>query len=67
MKYSFVKSQHLHPYTGPPEQEGQRGCQSHQKFSVDVPFFAEESVKCALFERSTQNVHENQQAKSQAS
>ena len=32
-------------------------------FSVDVPFFDDEPFKYALFERSKQNVHENQQAK----
>ena len=31
------------------------------------PSSADESFKCAFFERSKQNVHENQQAKSRAS
>ena len=37
------------------------------RFSVDVTFFADEPFKCALSERSTKNVHENQQSKSGAS
>ena len=45
-------------YPGPPEQrEGvQRGCHPPQKknLSVDAPFFADESYKCPLFERSNQ-------------
>ena len=32
----------------------QRGRQPPPKFSVDVPFFAGDSFKCALFERSNQ-------------
>ena len=45
-------------YPGPPEQEeGAQGeCQPSPKknFSVDAPFFADESYKCPLFERSNQ-------------
>ena len=45
-------------YPGPPEQgEGGRGSVSpppQKNFSVDAPFFADESYKCPLFERSNQ-------------
>ena len=40
--------------TGPPEQGGRGGVSPHPKFSVDVPFFADESSKCTLFEKINQ-------------
>ena len=39
--------------SGSSEQEGrERGRKLSLKFSVDVPFFADQPVKCGLFERS---------------
>ena len=40
--------------TGPPEQGGRGPSAPPPKFPVDVPFFADEPFKCALFERTNQ-------------
>ena len=54
---SFETDERLSTFTSPPEQ-GAEGASAPspptQKFSVDVPFFADEPFKYALFERRNQ-------------
>ena len=46
---------------------GAEGPLAPPKFSVDVPFFADSPLNVLFLKKVTNNIHENQQAKSRAS
>ena len=53
--------------TGSPEQRGQRGCQPPQSSLLMCPFLLLSPLNSLFLKEVTNNVHENQQVKLQAS